>query len=185
MKPIHIAAVVLLAAFAQTAAGQGIPGDSLVPGTPLRVVLRSGDSAPSPATIADAPPANPVVGRSGGVFKGRFDSWDASALHVTQPSTKMSWSFPRSSVVSIDARTGSDRSRAALFRGALLGAATGAIGVFFFTSTKYHTLNPFAYGELSADITRGAAAGVVVGGALRYVRPPGIWRHVRFPEQGS
>lgn len=184
MKPIRIALSLALVAMAHGAAAQSIPIDSLSPGIPVRVVLRPIETAPAPGTMGRAS-ANPVLGRNAGVFKGRFDGWDAAGVRVAESRSAMSWSFPRSSIVSIDARTGSDRGRHALLRGGVVGAAIGVVSVFYFTSTRYHTLNPFAYGDLNAAMTRGAAIGFVAGAGYRFLRPAGIWKPVQLPAEGS
>lgn len=182
MLPIRIAASLALLALARSAAAQTVAADSLSPGTPVRVVLRPSEAAAPPSTT-DGSVARPERGQIQGVFRGRYDSWDGAGLHVTEPRSGMTWTFPASEVASVDARTSSDRSRSALVRGALVGAVVGAVGVYFYNAARDNQFNKLAFGEYSTQMMHGAAIGFVVGAAWRYERPAGHWEPVRPPEQ--
>lgn len=136
-----------------------------------------------PPTTADGSVATPRRGQIHGVFSARFDSWDGTGLHVTEPRSGTSWTFPASEIASMDARTSSNRSRSALVRGALAGAIAGAVSVYYYNAARDNQFSKFAFGEYTTQIVRGAGIGFIIGGAYRYVRPPGNWEAVQPPEQ--
>ena len=182
MIPIRIVASLALLALPGAAAAQAVAADSLSPGTPVRVVLRPSEIAHPPTTI-DGAVANPGRGQIHGVLRARFDSWDGTGLHVTEPRSGMTWSFPANEIQSVDARTRSDRSRSSLVRGALIGAVVGAVGVYYYNAYRDQQFDKFAFGTYSTPMFRGAAIGFVVGGLYRHERPAGRWQPVQPPTQ--
>ena len=182
MISIRVVALFAVAALARTAASQTVSADSLPVGTPVRVVLRPAEAAPPPTTV-DGSVANPTRGQIHGVIRARFDSWDQTALHVTEPRSGMGWSFPASEIASVDARTRSDRSRSALIRGALVGAIVGAVGVYYYNAYRDQQFNKFAFGAYAPQMLRGAAIGFAIGGVYRYERPAGRWQPVQPPQK--
>ena len=180
-----MAAALMLALLARPAAAQGIATDSVLPGTPLRVHLAVAQSPISGAAVSWTV-ADPVTGRGGGLFKGRFESWDSSGLHAVDTKSGMSWTFPSTAVASVQALTGTDRSRGAILRGAVVGAVVGALAVYYEDAGKYHTYNPFGGAH---DVNRWmvgiSTLGFVAGGAYRYVHPAQIWQLVQRPPRGT
>lgn len=182
MPSIRTVTALMVVALARPVAAQHVAADSLRPGTPIRVQLATGGSVLSGAAVSWRV-ADPQAGQSSGLFRGSFQSWDSSGLHAIDSKSGMSWTFPSTAVTSVAAATGTDHSRGAILRGALMGAAVGALAVYYEDAGKYHTYSPFgAAHNVNRWMLGISAVGFAVGGAYRRLRPPKVWRPVERPE---